>query len=169
LSPRWKSRFGVANKHEWPTGFIAVKGSSEVSKAVRNTVGAIGYIDYNYVVEDGLVGVQLRNSAGNYVAASMESFRSAVVKSRWNSVGDFSDTLTNMAGNGTWPITMGTYVAMPKVASDNQRAAQTLRFFTWAYANGDALANQAKFIPLPDKVQANAFREICKRPASTVC
>jgi len=43
---------------------------------------------------------------------------------------------------------------------DRQRAAQTLRFFTWVYANGDALANQAKFIPLPDKVQANAFREI---------
>jgi len=160
LSPEWKARFGVASKHQWPSAFIAVKGSSEVSKAVRNTVGALGYIDYSYLLDDGLVGVQLLNAAGSYISASPKGFRSAVVASRWFSSGDFSETLTNMAGDASWPITMGTFVAMPKVANDAPRAARMLRFFAWAYANGDALASQAKFVPLPDKVQASAFREI---------
>ena len=160
LSAPWKARFGVANKHEWPSSFIAVKGSGEVSKAVRNTPGAIGYIDYNYVLDDALVGVQMRNAEGRFVEASAESFSQAVVKSHWFSSGDFSGTLTNMPGEGSWPIAMGTYVAMQKVAGDPARAAQVLRFFTWAYANGNALARQAKFVPLPEKVQAKAFREI---------
>ncbi|MBS1227656.1 MAG: pstS [Proteobacteria bacterium] len=160
VSPAWKARFGVASKHRWPPAFITAKGSSEVSAAVRTTSGAIGYIDYNYVLEDGLIGVQVRNSAGYFVAASSEGFRKAVLQSRWFSSGDFSETLTDMAGEKSWPITMGTYVAVPRVARDAARAMQTLRFFVWAYANGDVLATQAKFIPLPEKVQAKAFREI---------
>lgn len=160
VSPRWKARFGVANKHAWPSGFIAVKGSGAVSKAVRMTPGAIGYIDYNYVQDDGLTGVQLRNAAGNFVTASTDSFKSAVVRSRWFSHGDFSGTLTAMDGAGTWPITMGTYVAVPRVASDTERTARVLQFFAWAYANGDRLAQEARFVPLPDKVQANAFKAL---------
>lgn len=159
-STSWKARFGVANKHDWPSSFLAVKGSGEVSRTVRNTPGAIGYIDYNYVVEDGLVGVQMRNAEGRFVEASAESFSQAVLKSRWYSSGDFSGTLTNMPGDSAWPIVMGTYVAMPMIAGDPVRAAQVLRFFTWAYANGNALARQTKFVPLPEKVQAKAFREI---------
>jgi len=160
ISPAWKARFGVASKHPWPPTFILAKGSSEVSGAVRNTPGAIGYIDYNYVLEDGLIGAQVRNSAGYFVAASSEGFKKAVLQSPWFSSGDFSETLTDMTGESTWPITMGTYVAVPRVARDAARAMQTLRFFVWAYANGDVLATQAKFIPLPEKVQAKAFREI---------
>ncbi len=159
-SAKWKSRFGVANKHAWPAGFIAVKGSSGVSKAVRNTPGAIGYIDYNYVLDDGLVGAQLKNAAGNYLSASTDAFRSAVFMSRWFSHGDFSQSLTDLEGVGSWPITMGTYVAVPKVASETERTARVLRFFAWAYATGDALAREAKFVPLPDKVQANAFKAL---------
>jgi phosphate transport system substrate-binding protein len=82
------------------------------------------------------------------------------VKSRWYSTGDFADTLTNMPGNASWPITMGTYIAIPRVPSDPTRAARVLRFFTWTFANGDMLARQAKFVPLPEPVQAKAFREI---------
>jgi len=158
-SSTWKARFGVANKHKWPSSFVAVKGSGEVSRAMRNMVGAIGYIDYSYVVDDGLAGIQLRNAAGNFVAASLESIRSAVAYSPWMG-GDFSGTLTNMAGSGSWPIAMGTYIAVPKVADNTRRMSRLLRFFVWAYARGDALASRSRFVPLPEKVQAEAFREI---------
>lgn len=104
--------------------------------------------------------MQLLNAAGNYASASTDSFKSAVVMSRWFSHGDFSGTLTGMDGIGSWPITMGTYVAVPKVASDTERTARVLRFFAWAYANGDTLAREARFVPLPDKVQANAFNAL---------
>jgi len=160
VSPAWKARFGVVGRPAWPAGFIAVKGSSEVSRAVRSTPGAIGYIDYGYVVEDALTAVQLAAANGRYVGASPASFRNAVVSSRWFTHGDFSDSLTQMPGEGAWPITMGTYAVVPKVAGEPERAARTLRFFLWAYDHGDALARQAKFSPLPEKVQASAFREL---------
>jgi phosphate transport system substrate-binding protein len=159
-SPEWRTRFGAASKHPWPPTFIMAKGSSEVSVAVRNTSGAIGYIDYNYVIEDGLVGVQVRNAAGYFVAASIEGFRKAVVNSRWFTHGDFSQTLTDLAGESSWPITMGTFVAVPRIARDSARAMQMLRFFVWAFVKGDVLASQSKFVPLPEKVQAKAFREL---------
>lgn len=160
VSAAWKTRYGVANVHPWPASFIAVKGSKEVSRTVRSTPGAIGYIDYNYVVEDGLTGTEVRNAAGRFITASTDSFMSAVGRSAWFSDGDFSRTLTNLDGDGTWPITMGTYVAVPRIASDSKRSARVLHFFTWAFANGNALAKQAKFVPLPERVQAKAFREI---------
>jgi phosphate transport system substrate-binding protein len=160
VSPAWKSRFGAASKHPWPADFVAVKGSTEVSKTVRATVGAIAYIDYNYAVDDKLVTALLANAAGRFLAASPETFRAAVINSRWFSQGDFAETLTDLPGETSWPITMGTYVAVPKAAADTARAARTLRFFAWAYGHGDGLASQAKFVPLPEKVQARVFREI---------
>jgi phosphate transport system substrate-binding protein len=167
VSATWKTRFGVANKHSWPSSFTSVNGSSAVSRTVRNIPGAIGYIDYSYVVEDGLTGVLMQNATGNFVAASPEAFRGAVLRSRWFSSGDFSETLTNISGSNTWPITMGTYVAVKKSASDAQRSARTLRFFVWALSNQQFLAGNAKFVPLPDKVQAKVFREISSVTGST--
>lgn len=158
-SADWRKRFGVANKHPWPATFVAVKGSREVSRTVRDTPGAIGYVDYSYVLDDGLAAVQLRNRDGRFVNASLESIRSAVEYSPWIS-GDFSETLTDMAGSNSWPIAMGTYVAVPKVADNATQMARLLRFFVWAYVRGDSLASLSKFTPLPQKVQAEAFREI---------
>jgi phosphate transport system substrate-binding protein len=166
-SATWKTRFGVASKHSWPASFIAAKGSSAVSRTVQSIPGAIGYIDYNYIVEDGLTGVLMQNNAGHFVAPSPDAFRGAVLKSRWFSDGDFSGTLTNMPGDNTWPITMGTYVAVQKSAGDTQRSARTLRFFVWALSNQSFLAGNAKFVPLPDKVQAKVFREISSVVGST--
>jgi phosphate transport system substrate-binding protein len=160
VSPTWKAKFGVSDKPSWPDNFLAVKGSGEVSKTVSATPGTIGYIDFNYVVEDDLSGVQLQNLAGNFVTASEEGFRNAVVKSAWFSTGDFSVPLSNLEGANTWPITMGTYVAVPKVAASGDKTARVLRWITWGFLRGDSLAKQAKFVPLPDKVQATAFKII---------
>lgn len=160
VSPAWKAKFGVSDKPSWPNEFLAVKGSAEVSKTVKATPGAIGYIDFNYVVDDELSGAQLQNAAGFFVTASDDGFRSAVVKSAWFRTGDFSGPLSNIDGPTTWPITMGTYIAVPKVSTSGDKTARVLRWITWGFLRGDALAKQAKFVPLPDKVQANAFKAI---------
>jgi phosphate transport system substrate-binding protein len=162
VSPAWKQRLGVASKFDWPAAVTAVKGSGEVSKTMRATVGAIGYIDYNYVLDDALCGVAMRNAAGQFVQAGVEGFREAVTHSAWFTSGDFFAEINNAPGAKTWPMTMGTYVAVPRVAARGSGTERALRFVTWAYLHGDALARQAKFVPLPDKVQASAFREIAK-------
>jgi phosphate transport system substrate-binding protein len=162
VSTTWKQRYGVGSKFDWPAGALAVKGSSEVSKAVRATVGAIGYIDYNYVLDDGLTGVSLKNADGQFIVASVEGFREAVIHSAWFTSGDFWAAINDAPGPKTWPITMGTYIAVPRVTDQAERTERALRFLTWGYLNGDALARDAKFVPLPDKVQASAYKEISK-------
>ena len=76
--------------------------------------------------------------------------------STWYTADDCSMEINDLPGVGTWPITMGTFVAVPRVALAGERAERTLRFLTWAYLHGDSLARQAKFVPLPERVQASA-------------
>lgn len=161
-SAAWKARYGVGSHFDWPAGTLAVKGSGEVAKAVRATADSIGYIDYNYVIDDDLTGVAMRNADGQFVTASVDGFHQAVMHSTWYTAGDFSTEINDLPGSGTWPITMGTFVAVPRVAVASDRAERTLRFLTWAYLHGDTLARQAKFVPLPERVQASAYREISR-------
>jgi phosphate transport system substrate-binding protein len=154
----------VASKFDWPGAVRAVEGSAGVSETVRATAGAIGYIDFNYVIDDHLAGVTMRNADGEFVAAGVASFREAVMHSTWFASGDFSQGLADQHGKGAWPITMGTYIAVPRIATAAQleRTERALRFVVWGYLHGDALARQARFVPLPEKVQASAYREIAK-------
>ncbi len=161
-SPAWKARYGVASHFDWPAGTIAVKGSGEIAKTVLATEDSISYIDYNYVIDADLTGVAMQNAEGQFVSASVEAFHQAVMHSTWYSTGDFSTEINDLPGSGTWPITMGTYVAVPRIATTGDRAERTLRFLTWAYLHGDSLARQAKFVPLPERVQASAYREISR-------
>ncbi|CAN5308986.1 phosphate ABC transporter substrate-binding protein PstS [soil metagenome] len=161
-SPAWKSRYGVANQFAWPAGTLAVRGSGEVAKTVLATPDSISYIDYNYVIDNTLTSVSMKNADGQFVTANVNSFRQAVMHSSWYTTGDFSSEINDLPGDSTWPITMGTYVAVPRVAADGDRTERALRFITWAYLNGDTLARQAKFVPLPERVQASAYREISK-------
>lgn len=162
VSPPWKQRHGAASRLDWAGEVQAVKGSAEVSKTLRATVGAIGYIDYNYVLADGLAGVSMKNADGQFVVASVESVREAVTRSAWFSQGDFSASISDGPGAKTWPLTMGTYIALPRVSKSSERTERTLRFIVWSYLRGDALARDARFVPLPAKVQASAYKEISK-------
>jgi len=161
-SPAWKAKYGVASHFDWPAGTLAVKGSGEIARTVQATEDSIGYIDFNYVLDDGLTGVSVKSADGQWVTASVEGFHQAVMHSTWYTAGDFSTELNNLPGADSWPITMGTYVAVPRIAAAGERAERTLRFLTWAYLHGDALARQAKFVPLPERVQASAYREISR-------
>ena len=161
-SPAWKAKYGVANHFDWPAGTLAVKGSGEIAKTVQATEDSISYVDYNYVLDADLTAVAMRNADGQFVSASVDAFHQAVMHSTWYATGDFSTEINDLPGAGTWPITMGTYVAVPRVAAAGDRAERTLRFLTWAYLHGDSLARQAKFVPLPERVQASAYREISR-------
>jgi phosphate transport system substrate-binding protein len=133
-----------------------------VVKAVQATPGAIGYVDYNYILDNELNAVQLRNAAGHFVSAQVSGFREAVVQSAWNRKGDFTAPLVNQPGEQTWPITMGTFIIVPVVAHSGPRTLEALKFLTWGYFHGDELAARAKFVPLPERVQAIAYRELAR-------
>ncbi|ABE46058.1 phosphate ABC transporter substrate-binding protein PstS [Polaromonas sp. JS666] len=160
LSPTWKAKYGVKTSVDWPATFVAVKGSDAVVKNVRETVGTIGYVDHGYVRDHKLTTVQLKNLDGEFVSPSIVAFRAALSSSEWASTGSFTSTLTNKAGKATWPITMGTFALVPKVADQPAQTLPALRFFVWAFLNGDALVQENNFVRLPDRVQATAFKAI---------
>ena len=131
-------------------------------KAVQATPGAIGYVDYNYILDNDLNAVQLRNASGHFVSPQVSGFREAVVQSAWNRKGEFTAPLVNLPGAETWPITMGTFIVVPAVSQSGPRTLAALKFLTWGYFHGDELAAKAKFVPLPERVQAIAYRELAR-------
>jgi phosphate transport system substrate-binding protein len=162
VSPTWRAQMGVSTKFQWADSFVAAKGSSGVVDKVVSTSGSIGYVDYNYVVEHHLNSISMVNARGQITAPSPESFRAALKASVWQSKGDFTQTLTNQDGKGSWPITMGTFVLLPKVARQPEQTRQAIRFFTWAFIHGDQLTDRINFVRLPDLVQAKAYRALAE-------
>lgn len=162
MSPVWNEKNGVKTSFTWPASFLGAKGSEGVVKAVKETVGSIGYVDFGYVTDNKLNAVQLKNLEGEFLAPSIDAFRTALSRSEWVSKGMFTSTLTNKPGKGTWPITMGTFALVPQVADKADETLRVLKFFVWAFLNGDILVQESNFVRLPDRVQASAFRAITR-------
>ena len=160
VSPAWKERMGVKTTMAWPTGFTGAKGSEGQAKAVKETTGAIGYIDFNYISSQGLNPVQLRNAGGEFVAPGVDSFRAALRASAWFSEGDFHASLANLPGKDSWPITMGSFILVPQVSDKSAETIQALRFFVWALLKGDQVVEGMSFVRLPSKIQALAFKAL---------
>lgn len=160
LSPAWKDKMGVKTSLTWPASFISAKGSDGMVKAVKETVGAVGYVDFGYTKENKLATLQMKNAEGESVRASAASFRTALLNSDWATKGVFNGTLTQRPGKGVWPITMGTFVVMPQVVDQIDKVNATVGFFTWALLKGDASVQDSNFVRLPDRVQALAFKNL---------
>ncbi len=160
VSAEWKAGFGTNFRIAWPAGASPAKGSSGVSAAVKRTPGAIGYIDYNYVLQDQLTYAKLRNRDGRFVAPSASSFAAALSNSTWKTKANFEEMLTDKTGSDSWPITMGTFVLVPQAADNPNAAIATLKFFTWAFLKGDSIVSGVDFVRLPDQVQARIYREL---------
>lgn len=160
VSPEWQSTYGASTSIKWPEGVLPAKGSDGVAAAVKANAGAIGYIDFNYIADKGLVPARVRNAAGVFVDAGPDGFSSALRHSEWFEKGDFHATLANRPGPDAWPITMGTFVLVPRVAENRAGAELALSFFVRFLVHGDTLVNSMNFVRLPDKIQALAYRNL---------
>jgi len=160
VNPAWKQQFGAKNTIAWPPAFVAARGSDGVAKAVDSTPGAIGYIDYNYVVEGNLNPVVMQNAAGQYIRPGVEAFRAALLASEWRTASNFHATLANLDGRNSWPITMGTFVLLPKVSDKPRETALAINFLVWALLKGDQVVEGMSFVRLPDNLQAMAYKAL---------
>lgn len=162
VSPSWKQAYGNNFSITWPSETVLLKGSSGIVTGLKRTEGAIGYVDYNYVLQDKLAYTRLRNRVGRFVAPAAEGFAAALNNSAWKSMARFEEMLTDRPGPQTWPITMGTFVIVPQVASNPDQTLAALKFFTWAFVNGERIAEGASFVHLPDSVQARIYAELTR-------
>lgn len=156
VSKEWKAKQGIGFTINWGFAVQQAKGSAGVAAAVKGTDGGIAYVDYAYVVEQNLSDVKLQNADGRFTRAEAASFTEALMNSSWPTRGDFEEKLINKRGGGSWPLTMGTYVVMPKVVDNGARASAAANFLVWGFAKGDRLVSALAFVRLPDAVQAKA-------------
>lgn len=151
VSPEWKSAVGVGTSVKWPAG-TGARGNEGVAGTVRNTRGAIGYVENAYAIQNKLVSTQIRNKAGNFVSPSHETFIAAAENADW-STPNFAANLIDQPGANSWPIVSPTFILLPRDPKDAARAANVMKFFDWAFTNGAKLAEELEYIPIPKSVQ----------------
>jgi phosphate transport system substrate-binding protein len=151
-SPEWKDKVGSATSVKWAAGSGA-KGSDGVAGTVRNIRGGIGYVESAYAEQNHLTTVMLRNKAGQFVAPTQEAFAAAAAAADWSKVQNFAIDLNSQPGDKSWPIESATFVLVPTDAKDANQTAAVLKFFDWAFTNGDPIAKQLLYIPLPEQVK----------------
>jgi len=153
VSPDWKSKVGFNTSVEWPVG-IGAKGNEGVSNNETQTRGSIGYVEYAYALQNKLVYTKMINKDGKTVAPTSEAFQAAAANADWNSVPGYGVILANQPGAESWPMTAATFILMPKQPNDPVAATEALKFFAWAYAKGDKMAEELDYVPMPKKVVA---------------
>jgi len=160
IDPTWKSTVGSATSVKWPVGNGA-KGSEGVSAVVRQVKGGIGYVESAYAEQNHLTVTQMRNKAGNFVSPTMETFAAAAASADWSAVKNFAIDLNDASGAKSWPIESATFVLLPTDAKEPAQSQAVLKMFDWSFTNGNKIAADLLYIPLPESVQ-NAIRAAWK-------
>ncbi len=156
VSNEWKTNVGANTSVDWPLG-IGAKGNEGVAGNVAQNGGSIGYVEYAYAKVNHLKVARMINKDGKTVSPSADTFRAASANADWAGAASqgFYIILVDQPGAEVWPITATTYILVYKQPSDVEGTAETLKFFKWAYANGDDMALSLDYVPLPQNaVQA---------------
>lgn len=151
VNAEWKSKVGEGTAVNWPTG-AGGKGNEGVAAFVQRLPNSIGYVEYAYAKQNKMTYALLQNAAGNFVAPDDATFKAAAAGAEWQK--SFYQILTNQPGKDAWPITGATFIMMHLKQDKPQQAAASLRFFDWAFKNGDKMAEELDYVPLPDSVKA---------------
>jgi phosphate transport system substrate-binding protein len=146
----WKAKVGEGTAVNWPTG-AGGKGNEGVSAFVQRLPNSIGYVEYAYAKQNKMSHVMLRNAAGNDVGPDEDNFKAAAAGADWSKT--FYQILTEQPGKDSWPITGATFILMYKTPDKAANSGASLKFFDWAFKNGDKMASELEYVPLPAAVK----------------
>lgn len=152
VSRAWNSEVGPGDAVSWPTG-LAGKGNDGVSAFVKQTAGSIGYVEYAYAKQNNSAYALMQNRAGQFVGPGNESFAAAAEGADWARAPGNYLVLVDQPGAGSWPITGASFILVYRNQADRKTGQGVLRFFDWAFREGDAAATQLDYVPLPPSVK----------------
>lgn len=161
-SPAFAKAVPISQQPAWPGETLAAKGNDGVSGLVKSTPGSFTYVSYDRVIKDKLVGVRLRNKAGQVLSASEAGFRAAIMASDMYRKGDDTASLLNRPRPDAWPITSTSFVLLDAQPKNMAQADWTSRFVYWCFMHGDELTHGTGFAPLPATVQARLAGRLMK-------
>jgi phosphate transport system substrate-binding protein len=151
VSPSWKAGPGEGKTVSWPTG-VGGKGNEGVAAYVKQLPNSIGYVEYAYVLQNGMNYASLQNAAGNFVLPSAETFSNAAATADWAKAQDFNLVMTNAPGANAYPITASVFVLMPTNAKGPARSKAALDFFRYVLNSGQDQAKKLDYVPLPPEL-----------------
>ena len=158
VSPEWKAAQGSGASISWPGG-IGARGNDGVAASVRNTEGAIGYVEYAFAANTHMATVKLKNHSGAFVAAGLDSFSRAAEAADWKGASHFAVDLIDTNGANAWPIVSPTYVLVYVPVSKAEHGAAVRKFFGHALQSGDKAANRLDYVPVPANVKADILKQ----------
>ena len=150
VNEEWKTKVGEGTAVNWPAG-AGGKGNEGVAAFVNRLPNSIGYVEYAYVKQNKMTYTQLKNKDGVFVSPDDINFKAAAAGADWAK--SFYQVLTEQAGKDAWPLTGATFIMMHKAQDKPAQASASLKFFEWAYTNGDAAAGDLEYVALPDAVK----------------
>ena len=145
----FKTSPGMGKTVNWSAG-VGGRGNAGVAANVTKIAGSIGYVEYAYAKQNKLPYMSMMNRDGKVVKADNLTFAAAAERADWASAPGFGANLNNQAGPNAWPITSATFILMQKTAADAKRSGEALKFFRWALNNGQKMANDLDYVPLPN-------------------
>ena len=157
VSPEWKQKAGNNTSVNWPAG-IGGKGNEGVSGQVKQTPGAIGYVELIYAIQNKMSYADVKNAAGQFVKASIDSVTAALATASIPE--DFRFSMTNAPGANAYPIAGATWLLVYQQQKDPAKGKKLIEFLKWALTKGEVMAKDLNYAPLPDEVQQRVLKRI---------
>jgi phosphate transport system substrate-binding protein len=151
VSKEWADKVGASTAVKWPTGVAGAKNAG-VASYVKTIKYSIGYVELAYATQNNLAYTAMVNKDGGTVQPTIETFQAAAKHADWAKAPGFYEILTNEPGQDSWPIAGATFILMYKQQENATTAKEVLKFFDYAYKNGDLSAKALDYVPLPDNV-----------------
>jgi len=152
VSPDWKNSVGADTSVKWPVG-MGAKGNEGVSGLIRQMSGSIGYVELIYAIQNNIPYGSVRNSAGTFVKASLDSVTAAAASAP-KMPADFRVSITNAPGKDAYPISSFTWLLIPVPSKDTTKGKVLNDFLNWMVTDGQKMTEKLSYAPLPDNVVA---------------
>ena len=157
MSGNWKTKVGKGTSVNWPVG-LGGKGNEGVAGLVKQTAGAIGYVELAYAVKNNLPYADIKNKSGNFITPSIES-TTAAINGKVNSMpADFRVSLVNPDGRDAYPIAGVTWILVYKNQTNKIKGEKIVKFLRWAITDGQKYSADLLYAPLP-KSMVNKIEE----------
>jgi phosphate transport system substrate-binding protein len=153
MSPEWKSKVGASTAVAWPEG-VGGKGNEGVSAYVQRIKGSIGYVEYAYAKKNKMTYAAVQNRDGAFVQPDDAAFQAAAAGADWKNTPGFGAILTDQPGKASWPVSGASFILMHAKQEKPQSGAEVLKFFDWAFRNGQKMAEELDYVPLPPPLVA---------------
>ncbi len=157
VGPEWKEKVGNNTSVNWPVG-LGAKGNEGVAGQVKQLPNSIGYVELIYALQNKMSYADLKNAAGEFVKATLESVTAALATA--DIPDDFRFSMTNAPGKDAYPISGATWLLVYQQQKDATKGKKLVEFLKWAAKDGEAMAKDLNYAPLPDALQKRVLDRI---------